>query len=127
MIYIDGVFDTPQGKAFKNWFDTQYRTEKGKGVFDVKKLQYDPAFFGDWDSEDFVAYRGYELLQYGADLLSVGLPENKVKELVKEKYDSMTEARAKEIMQEIEKRNTDFANKMKKITSSKKSEKKENE
>lgn len=122
-----GVFDTPQGKAFKKWFDTQYRTEKGNGIFDVEKLQYDPAFFGDWDSEDFVAYRGYELLQYGADLLSVGLPENKVKELVKEKYDNMTKDRAKKIIQKIKEENTAFANKMKKITPSKKSEKKENE
>lgn len=101
-----GIFDTPQGKAFKNWFDIQYRTEEGKGAFDVSKLEYDPAGRGDWDSEDFVAYRGYELLQYGAELLKTGMPENKVKELVQERFNQMTEQRAKEIMHKIELQNS---------------------
>lgn len=101
-----GIFDTPQGAAFKKWFDIQYRTEKGEGVFNVSKLEYDPAGRGDWDSEEFVAYRGYELLQYGAELLKTGMTENKVKELVQERFNQMTEERAKEIMHKIELQNS---------------------
>lgn len=108
-IYADGlkgkgIFDTPQGANFKKWFDSQYRI-KDKGIFNADKLQYDPIGKGDWDSEDFIAYRGYELLQYGSDLLAAGLDENSVKNLVEEKYESMTKDRAKEIMKKLEERN----------------------
>jgi hypothetical protein len=108
-----GVFDTPEGKQIKKWFDDTYFNSKG-GYWHGLGTEFATWDFGNDNRQDLQSERAYYVLGTMANYLAQGKTFQEIKPLIEEMVANFNEVDIKNIMEEATDHNTMIAKRIRK-------------